>query len=679
MSDVEEEYEVEKIVQARVVKKGGKKAWQYRVKWKGYDNDSDNTWEPTDSFENGSQHFIETFWATTSESRDYSEISLFKVNEVIAPVGPPGKRRNLNKKPVLTLKDPEPEPEPRNRSVKIGPPGRGAKRPNNEIDEPTISPSTKRKKAGRKPVGSDEPSSAIKIGKPSLSSRQQSVAGPSQTKRRGPPGIRAETLDSPRVASSSRQKLPPADLSEDELITAEVEDLVRPTDRTSLFGSDPAEDSASAKPSVPIGPPKRRTSMRNLNSPKKPSKELEPEPIHIGPPKRKASEKAKDAIPAHRARKANPRVKLMEDHIVPESFNGGLSTKARFLTGGAPNPAAKARANADVTTGSTSLLTAAKGKLQTVSGKVRGLFRVPTPPEPELEAPVEDTSNDVQMVDETIPPSEEEDAELSATNLPTGKELLDMAGFDTTAAQELSDFEGDDAEEAPKPAEEPQTNGAEPTEDNVVATPAPPVELESLSHGPSSNWNLKSFVPNSTIFGPLGFSRSVAAGPAEENTTSTKNVLSIKLDATVTVPVILKDVQPPRDPKMKPLNEVISSISGGPTTGKFYKGDSAPALITTLRVEGSCARIALEDEASDTQKSDLERFRSRLQAGQLFVITMGTIMLALCSSENQDLCTRLGMSPKLIGLGGNVLVTEVAIADELAFCDAVQGAADERW
>lgn len=74
--------------------------------------------------------------------------------------------------------------------------------------------------------------------------------------------------------------------------------------------------------------------MRNLNSPKKPSKELEPEPIHIGPPKRKASEKAKDAIPAHRARKANPRVKLMEDHIVPESFNGGLSTKARFLTGG---------------------------------------------------------------------------------------------------------------------------------------------------------------------------------------------------------------------------------------------------------------------------------------------------------------------------------------------------------
>lgn len=49
-----------------------------------------NSWEPTDSFENGSQHFIETFWATTSESRDYSEISLFKVNEVIAPVGPPG-------------------------------------------------------------------------------------------------------------------------------------------------------------------------------------------------------------------------------------------------------------------------------------------------------------------------------------------------------------------------------------------------------------------------------------------------------------------------------------------------------------------------------------------------------------------------------------------------------------
>lgn len=147
--------------------------------------------------------------------------------------------------------------------------------------------------------------------------------------------------------------------------------------------------------------------------------------------------------------------------MIFKPFSSLVYICAHRMSPAAPNPAAKARANADVTTGSTSLLTAAKGKLQTVSGKVRGLFRVPTPPEPELEAPVEDTSNDVQMVDETIPPSEEEDAELSATNLPTGKELLDMAGFDTTAAQELSDFEGDDAEEPPKPTEEPQTNGAE--------------------------------------------------------------------------------------------------------------------------------------------------------------------------------------------------------------------------
>lgn len=66
---------------------------------------------------------------------------------------------------------------------------------------------------------------------------------------------------------------------------------------------------------------------------------------------------------------------------------------------------------------------------------------------------------DVQMEDETIAPSDEGDIEISSANPPTGSQLLDMAGFDKAAAEELPDF--DDDGDVPKPAEEQQPNGAE--------------------------------------------------------------------------------------------------------------------------------------------------------------------------------------------------------------------------
>lgn len=111
-------------------------------------------------------------------------------------------------------------------------------------------------------------------------------------------------------------------------------------------------------------------------------------------------------------------------------------------------------------------------------------------------------------------------------------------------------------------------------------------------------------------------SHKILIGSSRDTPSATK-VLSIKLDSTITLPVVLKDVQPPKSATLKPLNEVITQISGGLTAGKFYKGENAPALITTLQVDGSCARIALQDDASEAEKHDLDRFRSRLQAGQL--------------------------------------------------------------
>ena len=58
---------------------------------------------------------------------------------------------------------------------------------------------------------------------------------------------------------------------------------------------------------------------------------------------------------------------------------------------------------------------------------------------------------------------------------------------------------------------------------------------------------------------------------------------------------------------------------------------------------------------------------------------VGLHVLAFCSSKNIELSTKLGISPNLTGLGDNILVTEVVIEDDAAYCDAVVNAEDERW
>ena len=56
--DEEEEYEVESIIDKKVVR--GKT--KYLVKWKGYEKDEDRTWEPKENLE-GSEDLIKSFEA----------------------------------------------------------------------------------------------------------------------------------------------------------------------------------------------------------------------------------------------------------------------------------------------------------------------------------------------------------------------------------------------------------------------------------------------------------------------------------------------------------------------------------------------------------------------------------------------------------------------------------------
>ncbi|KAJ3793325.1 hypothetical protein GGU11DRAFT_851994 [Lentinula aff. detonsa] len=105
MSEDEEEYIVESIVTARVKGRGRGKAWEYRVRWKGY-SENDDTWEPIKSFA-GAEHFVDSFWMRASKllnGRDIQDISAFKTGEEFFPVGPP--LRKLKSLPALNATSP---------------------------------------------------------------------------------------------------------------------------------------------------------------------------------------------------------------------------------------------------------------------------------------------------------------------------------------------------------------------------------------------------------------------------------------------------------------------------------------------------------------------------------------------------------------------------------------------
>ncbi|GAA5832506.1 hypothetical protein JCM11251_001351 [Rhodosporidiobolus azoricus] len=58
----EEEYEVEKILDHKREGKSKKSELKYRVKWKGYDNEADHTWEPESNVVDTAPAAVERYW-----------------------------------------------------------------------------------------------------------------------------------------------------------------------------------------------------------------------------------------------------------------------------------------------------------------------------------------------------------------------------------------------------------------------------------------------------------------------------------------------------------------------------------------------------------------------------------------------------------------------------------------
>ncbi|KAJ7449925.1 hypothetical protein FB451DRAFT_744301 [Mycena latifolia] len=625
------EYEVETVIEARVAKKSKKVIWEYNVKWKGYSTD-DNTqvsvnllcstrlimtsflsWEPAGSF-SGSEEILTKFWERVGPAvgdRDIKNMTQFRVGECFLPVGPPRRmpsRRTTKTDVVASTPPPSAGPSKEgtraSKRRRSSPPAvdleeKPAKRTRGRVSESatrsTEAPRTPRELPRRPPA------------KPSTSSAR-SIR---RTKKRTP---------SPDVVPASEE-----DEDDDDVVAM----LVDPPQPQS-----PALDSPTQKNTVdmsldddvpnqtPAGP------MQNDVPPSK-------------------------TLPSHRARAANPLVKMVDDFA---PMDGAISVKARLQgrngtsnetadAGPSSSPTRKSprkpgpgRSSAGMLSKNTSsLLTFDRGALKTVKGK--------------FTAPVDDE-------DKAEGGSGLSDMPVSPAVPPTSDELLKLGGFDSKAAEALDDFEDD----IPAPPEAPES-----TNDSAIQQSLALAKNKLFPPGMSMASNFSNKVTSvwrrATIFGPLGLGSDVVP-----ETPSESKPFLLKLDVTVAVPLDLTDVS-------QSLDAIICKESSGPP-GKFFLDVNARRLLDTVRAGGPSARVTVSDAATEGEKSHFTKFRSRLDQGELFTAMVGTIFLAFCSSET-PLMQRLNLPANLVSFPNSIFVTQLVIEDDTAYVEVAETA--DRW
>ncbi|KAG6874219.1 hypothetical protein C0995_003765 [Termitomyces sp. Mi166 len=692
MSDEEVEYEVENITQARVEKEKGRKKiliWKYRVRWKGYGSD-DDTWEPKESFV-GSEHIIEQFWQrANSGGRDYRDMSLFEVGEEFVLTGPPPY--------TLSMLGRKPKQQPVKSTVAAAP---VSPEPNSSTTlESGISTNEKRR---RSPSITEIRDSDDEVRPTKRLRKDKDIVKPSPKSPRPLPGHDKSVRNTSQQQFSlpTKSRISPRKAvrapSHDEIIPASDDELARPHDTESF-----KVNSRKVAMSTNI----LETSLDNSHShvgtadsgehlqESVMDQDVSPDRVGFRSAVDSASQTAK--LPAHRAKGANPKVKIAEiDYATPE---GALSIKAR-LSGRGTTSSAKGSSSHRVKIGNgskpgpgrssvgfmkkntSSLLTFEKGTLKTVKGRYNKEVDEKNQASESYGQTESSPTGSLWGGDDEM--TKDDDLDFLSTAPPTANELLHLAGAEL-AGKSLPDFEDDpSAQVAPiNPDSFPTVLGqpARVTEaDSAVTEPqqdsSRPAHWESLQRAKDNLFpsNATSTLQASmvlwkqpTMFGPLGFGLSSQPNEVVASDIAQTSPFFININSSVSIPVMLTDValSHPGSPSL----EFIVAKRGPP--GVFYNQKAALVLLDTLRTGGPSAKIGLHPSASSDHKSQFEQFRSRLSAGELYAGMAGDEFLAFCSSDDSLLSQRLNICPQLLGQPGDIFVERVVIENYSAYAEA---------
>ncbi|KAF9227699.1 hypothetical protein BS17DRAFT_774173 [Gyrodon lividus] len=423
-----QEYEVESVTRARVHDKRGKKiTWRYYVKWKGYAWD-ECSWEPTESFQGGSEHILETFWQRIdTDGREISDAKAFKKGEELFISGPPGRKglkrkasavrvkvsssleqvAGSNEAPFLALtprkrrrmrstsddEDKAEEPMPKRKAKAVVPPPRPQRR---------VSVGG-RQKNEKKPVKSPKRRRASSPGPRKSALKRLPSAGDSQLDADGetdPDAIEVEELTQMSAEDAAEHSAlrglsntdNASEVGANEIGFDDLEHFYsgNPIDiEQTADESEPVQAETRPRPQpqfAPVPTPDCQTSEPRAPASLAPSS---PDPLFDSPSRfpDEAQETSRDpSVPFHRVRAANPLVKLIDTSAAEtKSTESRITAKARLMsipsfstssTAGPSRSTAKRgakpasdRSSGLVNRNRSSLLTATKGTLKSVKGR----------------------------------------------------------------------------------------------------------------------------------------------------------------------------------------------------------------------------------------------------------------------------------------------------------------------
>ena len=567
--------------------------------------------------------------------------------------------------------------EPENKSTNIS-----------QLEEVLLDTTRSDKKRPGSPteVDAEEPLPKRKRGRPPAQATSSSASA-ARPKRGRPAHATEDESISTKPASTRMRKKPPSKqqkqdprISDDEIILA--------------------SPSVESNGDIPTPPPEHLPGGPTSSAPYEDNGSEDP---LLGSPKA-------TSLPSHRARAAKPLVRVANE---PIALDNGTRTKKRLINHSNANEASSSTPARRAPKSRASVLTATKTGLKTVKGKyvmngahASGLEQ----------GDMEDTlgvGDDTMEVDAVLA------LETSHVIVPTAQELLDSAGFDPANVEDLADFEEDVSS---------AVTAVTASVENVVVNPKYSlnfpictlridINLYSVAKAasalfpaqPSSSvFSFKSFTRPSIFdrlcvhrflpafishslhsFGSLGGSGSSASAAS---TLQAIPAFSLSLDSSAVVPIYLRDVF--AETGMSSLSSIVATHPKGPP-GKFYRGDTASAMVNCLAPGGSSARVEVNENVDVEQKRHFERFRSRLEDGELvwlsdtfsdqkltvvqFICLSGDEVLAFWSSSNAGFGEKLRAPENLIGLAAIVIMSRVTIEDFSSYADAACKAEHVRW